>query len=221
MKLYGAALSPYVARVLLAIRRKGLDVAPMPAPGDGLKSPEYLAINPYGKMPALVDGDVRVIESEVICEYLEDTRPVPAMLPPDAAGRARSRIVSRAVDLYVLPPLQGLVGQMNPATRDGGVAEKHMAELTRGLSGLDTFLAGPWALGPAMTLADCALVPACFYLERFLPAFGRLDPFEPYPKLAQVWATAKADPVVAKVLAEMGQALEDFMRARAANTSRP
>ncbi len=221
MKLYGAALSPYVARVLLAARRKGLEIALLPAPGTGLKSPEYLAINPYGKMPALVDGANRVIESEVICEYLEDTHPQPPLLPADAPGRARSRTISRAVDLYVLPPLQGLVGQMNPATRDASVADKHMAELTRGLTGLETFLTGPWSLGPAMTLADCALVPACFYLERFLPAFGRLDPFAPYAKLGKVWATAKADPAVVQLLTEMGQALEDFTRARAANTSRP
>lgn len=220
MRLYGAALSPYVARVLLAIRRKGLDVALSPTPGGGLKSPAYLAINPYGKMPALTDGDVHVIESEVICEYLEDRHPERPLLPPDAPGRARSRTIGRSVDLYVLPPLQGLIGQMNPATRDTTATDRHMAELAKGLAGLETFLTGPWSLGGTMTLADCALVPACFYLERFLPAFGKLDPFAPYPKLAAVWATAKADPMVARLLEEMGRSLEEFMRARAANTER-
>lgn len=220
MKLYGAALSPYVARVLLAARRKGLAPTLLPAPGSGLKSPEYLAINPYGKMPALEDGAIRVIESEVICEYLEDSHPQPPHLPSDAAGRARSRTVGRAVDLYVLPPLQGLIGQMNPATRDAALADKHMADLAKGLDGLEFFLTGPWALGPAMTLADCALIPACFYLERFLPAFGKVDPFADHPNLAAVWRTAKADPLVQGVLEEMGRALEDFMRARAANAAR-
>ena len=56
MKLYGSIISPYVARVVYAARMKGLDLeAEMPA--NGIKSPEYLQINPLGKMPALDIGN--------------------------------------------------------------------------------------------------------------------------------------------------------------------
>lgn len=216
LTLYGTKLSPYVARVLLTVRAKGLDVTLAEPPG-GLKSPQYLAINPFGKMPALVDGDASVIESEVICEYLEDRFPQNPILPGDALARARSRTVSRAVDLYVLPALLGLLGQMNPVTRDKPLVEEKLAELRRGMDGLEALLLGPWSAGPTLTLGDCALVPACFFLERFLPAFGKIRALGDHPKMAQVWDVARGDPTVAGLLAEMGDAMDDFLRRRAAN----
>lgn len=217
MILYGAALSPYVARVLLQIRHKGLEVDRAEPPGGSIKSPEYLALNPYGKMPTLAHGATAVIESEVICEYLEERFPTVPMLPTDAAGRARSRTISRAVDLYVMPGLLGLLGQLNPATRDKAVVEQKMADIAKGLDGLEHFLVGPWAIGPTMTLADCALVPTCFYLDRFMPAFGRVDPYERHPRLGAVWRTAKGDPMVTALLTEMEASLEAFLKRRAAN----
>ena len=218
MKLYGAALSPYVARVLLQIRRKGLDIPLVPPPDGDMKSPAYRAINPYGKMPALDAGEGCVIESEVICEYLEERFPDIPMLPSAPLDRARSRTISRAVDFYILQPLVGLFGQMNPATRDRAAVEQKLAELTKGLDGLNSLLKGPWAVAPTMMLADCALIPACFYLERFLPLFDAGDLFRRYPALEQVWTTAKADPLVTDLLAEMASSLEKFMMRRAANT---
>ena len=56
MKLYGAIASPYVARVVMYAKIKGVDLPLMEAPG-GIKSPEYLKLNPIGKMPTLdLDG---------------------------------------------------------------------------------------------------------------------------------------------------------------------
>jgi len=52
MKLYGGLASPYVARVVLFARLKGIALAPQ-MPAGGIKTPEYLAKNPMGKMPVL------------------------------------------------------------------------------------------------------------------------------------------------------------------------
>lgn len=217
MKLYGALLSPYVARVLLAVRFKGLDIPLVPAPGVGLKSPEYLAINPYGKMPALETDGTAIIESEVICEFLDERFPDRKILPGNDLARARARIISRSADLYILPALLGLLGQMNPVSRDARLVAEKMAELKRGRDGLETFIDGPWCMGAGFTLADCAMVPACFFLEKFLPAFGGLDVFADYPRMGAVWRHAQNDPMVADLLKEMNGALDDFMRRRAAN----
>lgn len=216
MELYGIALSPYVARVLMCIRHKGLAIPLAPPPGGHIKSPEYLEINPYGKMPTLNADGAYIIESEVICEFLEECFPKPAMLPSDPVDRARCRTIGRAIDLYVLPPMLGLLGQMNPATRDDRAIDRIRGDLKKGLDGLEPFLRGPFAIGPAMTLADCALLPTLFYVQKFVPSFGVSDPLALYPAMAAIWAHAKAQPMLATLLEDMDTALKGFM-ARAAS----
>ena len=219
MKLFGAAVSPYVSRVLLAIRWKGLDI-PLEDPPGGMKSPEFLAISPYGKVPALDAGDGAVIvESEVIAEYLEDRFPERPLLPADPLGRARSRTVSRAVDLYVLAPMTALFAQTNPATRDQAAAAAKLAELRRGLDGLERLVAGPWAPGPwavgtGRSLADCALAPTFFYFRTLLPAFGEGDMLSGYPRLAALAARLDADPDAARLMEEMSASLAAFLKRR-------
>ena len=102
MKLYGALASPYVARVVLFARLKGLALEPE-MPEGGLKSPEYLAKNPMGKMPALeVDGDGH---PGVGGDLRVPRGPVPGQrrLPGSPAERARARLISRVHDVYVAP----------------------------------------------------------------------------------------------------------------------
>ncbi len=60
--------------------------------------PAYLKLNPKGVVPTLVHDDTRVIESTLICEYLDETFPEPRLIPGTAAERARMRLWSKAVD---------------------------------------------------------------------------------------------------------------------------
>ncbi len=60
--------------------------------------PKYLKLNPKGYVPTLVDGDVAVRESTLICEYLDERFPDPALLPASPAGRVDARLWSKAVD---------------------------------------------------------------------------------------------------------------------------
>ena len=61
-------------------------------------TPAYLAINAKGVVPSLVDDGKAVVESTLICEYLDETIPAPPLRPPDALARARMRLWSKAVD---------------------------------------------------------------------------------------------------------------------------
>jgi glutathione S-transferase len=211
MKLYGALASPYVARVVLAARHKKLDL-PVEMPAGGLKSPEYLAMNPFGKMPTLEHGARHVIESEVICEYLEELHPEPSILPGDALARAHARTVSRVVDLYVGPETSIMFRQLNPATRDATAVESAKAKLADAVRILDGLMAdGPWAAG-AFSIADCTLLPRVVLMQKtVVPALGVPDAASAGPNLAAWWRKVNEDPLTAAFVPEYGDAVDAFL----------
>ena len=106
MKLYQTYASPFPTRVRLMLYAKGLEAEIIEPPGfhaSAESKGDYLAINPIGRVPALVLDDGRVLpESEVICEYLEDAFPTPPLRPADAWGRARMRLLTRICDFYLV-----------------------------------------------------------------------------------------------------------------------
>ncbi|MGB0631447.1 MAG: glutathione S-transferase family protein [Alphaproteobacteria bacterium] len=67
--------------------------------------PEYLKLNPKAVVPTIVHDGTVVIESTVICEYLNDVYPDPALRPADPAGRARMRIWTKIVDEILHPSI--------------------------------------------------------------------------------------------------------------------
>lgn len=80
IKAYGVHGSPYVRKVFIALDIKDVTyeiVRQMPFSGDT----EYLKINPLGKVPSLVDGDLTLCDSKVICQYLDDAYPEPRLYP--------------------------------------------------------------------------------------------------------------------------------------------
>lgn len=87
IKVYGVHGSPFVRKVFVALDIKKIpyEVVPqMPFSGDQ----EYLKINPLGKVPTLVEGDLVLGDSKVICRYLESAYPEPALYPSDLQDRA-------------------------------------------------------------------------------------------------------------------------------------
>ncbi len=212
MKLYSAALSPFAARARLAIYAKALPVEILAPPGD-TKSPEYLAINPMGKIPALVLDDGTVIpESDTIVEYLADAFPEAGLRPAKPVDIAKGRLIARVAELYVQSGGAGLFGQMNPASRDAAVVADSFAKLDNGLTHLNLFMSDdPYAVGDTLTTADCALVPTLMFQGVFGMVFGKGDLLAAHGKIAAYWARVQKDPAAAKVLGEMQAALQARM----------
>ena len=213
MKLYNMNLSNFAGKCRLAIYEKGAPVDIVPIPGGDLKSAEYLRIYPLGKTPALeVNGEI-IGESEVINEFLEDAFPEKPLLPKDPAGRARTRAISRLHDLYLEPPLRALFPQVSAKEKDQKLVTEKLAEVQSYLDRLETMLVGrPYAVGAAFTLADCALVPTCFFMNIMLPMLGAPAFTDGRPKLAAWWAKVQERATVQRVLAEQQEALMQMMQ---------
>lgn len=213
MKLYSANLSNFATKCRIAAYDKGLNVEIAPIPGGGLKSPEYLKINPLGKMPSLEldDGSV-ILESEVINEYFEEKFPGSPLMPRSPEARANVRMLSRFNDLYLDPPMRSLFSQLNPKTRDEKFVNDRLSEINSRLDLLDKMLAeGGFAAGADFTLADCALAPTMVFVTGMLPSFGARPPLEGRPKISAWWTKVQTRPSVSKALEEMRQAMSAMM----------
>jgi glutathione S-transferase len=212
MKLYNLNLSNFATKCRIVAFEKGANIELAAIPGGNPKSPEYLKINPLGKIPALETDGMVIAESEVLNEYLEEKFPTPALLPKSPEARAKVRFLTRMNDLYLDPPFRALFPHLNPKNRDDKVVSEKLAELQGRLDLLESNLPpSGFAAGAEFTLADCALAPTMFFLMNLMPAFGAKPPTETRPKLASWWTHVQTRPTVAKALGEMGVALKAMM----------
>jgi len=205
MKLYSVDLSPFAARVRVAIYAKNLPVEIVSPPEAGTKSETYLALNPMGRVPVLVVGDGFALpESDTIVEFLADSFPDSGLLPATPEARAQARLIARVAELYVMPSLQPLFAQMNPQGRDQKVVDEAIEKLKGALVHLNVFMGdGPYAVGETITTADCALIPILFFIQVAGQVFGQGDLLADLLKLSAYAELLKMDPVAQKVVSEM------------------
>jgi glutathione S-transferase len=100
IELYHAPQSTCSQKVRICLAEKGLDWIDRRVnlgKNENL-TPEYLALNPNGVVPTLVHDGEAIIDSSVICEYLDETFPTPPLAPGDAAGRAKMRAWMRYLE---------------------------------------------------------------------------------------------------------------------------
>ena len=211
MKLLNSFVSPFAARVRLAIYAHGLPVEIVPS-GQWLpnyeKSPDYLAINPIGRVPTLVfDDGTALPESGVIVEYLADAFPDCGLRPPEPRAAAQARLCAQLIEHYVQMPAGPLFGQIFAPERDQRRIEECVRAMDQGLSHLDHFMADDMFTGRIST-ADCALAPFLFFFaNRMTAAFGVPAIIGHHPKVASYWRSVQHEASVAKVLAEMRDAI--------------
>jgi glutathione S-transferase len=97
VRVVGSYLSPYVRKVLACLDLKGLayEIDPIvPFLGDD----RFTQLSPLRRVPVLIDDRVTLADSSVICQYLEDRYPTPALYPQDVADRARARWLEEYAD---------------------------------------------------------------------------------------------------------------------------
>jgi glutathione S-transferase len=166
LRLYDHPFSPYAQKVKIALREKGQAFeAPMPQGiGAGGAEGEFTQANPRGEVPALIDGDVRLFDSTIILEYIEDKWPTPALLPAAPAERARVRMLEDVMDTHFEAINWGL-GEVRAFKRaTGALAETIEARAAEQTQGFFVWLARqlgdrPWFNGEAFGWGDIAVVP--------------------------------------------------------------
>ena len=190
MELFTARVCPYAHRTRLALLEKGLEFEHIEI--DFKNKPErFLAVSPYGKVPALVHDGQTIYESAIINEYLEGVFRDPPLMPENHVLRAKARIWAHYCNEYFTSDIYALIRNRDP--------EKH-AELAASAAERLRFVEreafgklsgdGPYWFGATVSLTDLAWYP---YFER-LPAWthyrGLAIP-EDCPRLA-AWAEAMA-----------------------------
>ena len=102
MILYTLPHSSYGTKVAIVIAIKGIENEfEIREPPGGLRTDTYRRVIAMRQIPAIVDGDLTISESEVISEYLDERFPEPALLPADPRARAQSRFFSRFHDIHL------------------------------------------------------------------------------------------------------------------------
>jgi glutathione S-transferase len=97
LRIIGNYVSPYVRKVLVCLELKGIDYEIDPiAPFVG--NEEFSRLSPLRRIPVLIDGALVLNDSSVICQYLEDRYPAPALYPADVADRAKARWLEEYAD---------------------------------------------------------------------------------------------------------------------------
>jgi glutathione S-transferase len=147
--------------------------------------PQYLQLNPNGVVPTLVHDGRTILESSVICQYLDEVFPEPPLLPADALGRAQARIWLKYFDDVLHPALRAisferlyrpllaalpreeverrLAAHPNPSRAkaffEANPAPADLGPFTEAIERVEAALRGEWLAGERFGLADVALAP--------------------------------------------------------------
>jgi maleylacetoacetate isomerase len=203
VKLYEYFRSAASYRVRIALNLKGVrtESVHIHLLRDEQFAPAFRALNPQGRVPALVLEDATVlVQSPAILEWLEEVYPAPALLPRDAVARARVRGIAAmiACDVHPLNNV-GVTAYLRAAlgADDAAVGAWGAHWVSVGLAALEQMVEGPFCVGDAVTLADVHLVPQLFGARRVgvdVSAFPRLAAIE--ARCLALPAFAQARPVV-------------------------
>lgn len=211
MKLYGTtnkkSFNTLKIRAAFAEVGTAYEYVPVDLDRNENKTPAFLAVNPHGKVPVLVDGDFALPESNAILWYVAETHPDSGLVPssdgtpPTRQARAR---IAQWIDFTQTTLYSAYADWWNAALgpeekRLPVVAEASLAKIHRGLGVMETVLGTrDYIATPAFSLADLSAASMVFALKRRLPA----DPLAKYPNVRAWYERMVARPSFARALAD-------------------
>ena len=168
---YAIPVSLYCAKLRILLRHKQLDWKELPPPG-GYGSDEYKRIVASGNLPALIDGDMIIADSEAIAEYLNEKYSEYPLLPVDLLQRAKMRERSRFHDTRLEPEVRALFPFIAPDQRDQRLIELQSHKIAIRLKQFAKMLTEDGGLDDEFGLGDCGFAITFVWLEALSPALG-------------------------------------------------
>jgi glutathione S-transferase len=171
MKLYDFLPCPFGQKVRIVLAEKGLayELVQIDLQQGEQRRPDFVRLNPFARVPVLVDEDVTVYDSTIIDEYLEDEYPEPPLLPPigSSALRARARSWEDFADSSFTPQVGQLMAELTKpeGDRDGARIQRLNKSVEQMLTFLNHELQGQDYLTGQFSVADIAFVPRLVVLS--------------------------------------------------------
>ncbi|HXR36711.1 MAG TPA: glutathione S-transferase family protein [Candidatus Binataceae bacterium] len=165
IKLYDFLPCPFGQKVRIVLAEKSLsyELVSVDITRGEHRRPEFLRLNPYGKVPVLVDEDTVVYDSTIINEYLDDEYPDPPILPriEFSSLRARARLFEDFADTSFTPQVGQLMAEMAKAEgeRDQNRLQRLHQTIDRVLDYVNRELQSQHFLAGDFSVADIGFVP--------------------------------------------------------------
>ena len=205
--VYGTPVSTYVRTVRLLLEGAGANYTLNSVNifnGEN-QSADYLAKNPFGKVPTLdVDGAL-LYETNAIVEFLDAVVANHKFSPSEPLLQARMRQMMGIIDSYLYAPaigtivIQRLIVPSQGGTTDEAAVTNAVAPAKTAVEAIESLVSGePYLLGSAIGIADFYLIPVFIYLSK-TPEFAAIT--AQTPKLKTWWANVSQLPDVQKVCA--------------------
>ena len=157
VKLYSDPQCPNSHRTRIVLAEKELPVETTELEAGNLPA-DFLKINPYGKLPTVIDRDVVFFESAVVNEYLDERYPHPPLKPGSPAERAQMRLAVLQLERELYP--------LYADTSNSRKKKDAVAKIKAYLTSLDVYLGRQeYFIGEQYTLADVTLMPILWRLE--------------------------------------------------------
>jgi len=170
IRLYDYPDCPFCQKVRVVLAEKDLEYERLHVDlhKGQQRAPEFLKLNPYGKVPVLIDEDIVIYDSTIINEYLDEEYPNPRLMPEDSAGRARVRLLEDFGDNSFTPPAGMILTELHKpeGERDAEKVRKYQSEIAWILGRLEVNLEGKEYLTSDFSLADVAFVPRILVLSQ-------------------------------------------------------
>ncbi len=191
---YWRSGAAYRTRIALALKGLTYDQQGVDLRTGAQKSAAFVALNPQGMVPALEVNGAVLTQSPAILEWLEETHPVPALLPTGPMERASVRAMAALIGCDIHPLNNLRVGKALRETfgADQAAVDAWAARwILPGFDALEALVGergAGWCFGDAPTLADCYLIPQVYSARRFNVPLGS------FPRLLAIDAAAALHP---------------------------